>query len=109
MPLDDGYRAASGNLILDSYDLAGFGSRFEELLAARMGSTVEVEWGLSKNLKPQFHACRTCNGHERVEIEGVGLQNMRDDYDSIDFTKHGTTTCPTCRGLGVEIRNFWQR
>jgi len=108
MPLDDAaYRAVAGSLILDSYELPDWAAAFETLLAARIGSEIDVEWALSNNLKPRFHSCATCKGRERVEIEGVGAQTMRDEYDSIDSRNVERRPANVSR-LGSEIRSFWQ-
>jgi uncharacterized protein with PIN domain len=108
MPLDDGFRAVIGGRPVDAYTLDGFGVRIEEALRRNSGDEIEAEYALSQELKPKFARCSVCGGNERVEVLGtVAAQIVRDEFGSIDFTKRATTTCPRCKGLGVEIPRFW--
>jgi bacterioferritin-associated ferredoxin len=108
MPVEGGYRASVGALLLDTDSLIGFGTRVEKLLCARFtGDELEVEWALSRDLKPILPVCSRCNGTEKVEVEGIAAQYLANEFSEIDWTKPAEGTCPTCRGLGADIAQFW--
>jgi hypothetical protein len=108
MPVDGGYRALVGSLFWDTDSLIGFGSHIEKLLKARFDSEeLDVEWTLSRDLKSTLLVCSTCNGTENVEVEGIAPQYLTDEFSAIDWTKRARGTCPTCKGLGAAIAQFW--
>jgi len=108
MPLKDGYRAAVSELgYLDSYDLKGFRLRMLSAVARGLGSDdFKVEFTLSKDLKALFQSCARCGGTARIDVDGVFAQYMANVYDSVDFSQRGSSTCPDCQGLGVDIPDF---
>ena len=109
MPVDGGYRASVGSLLLDTDSLIGFGSHVEKLLQDRFNmEELEVEWALSRDLKTTLPVCSTCNGTERVEVESIAAQYLTDEFSAIDWTKRAQGTCPTCKGLGASIDQFWR-
>jgi hypothetical protein len=108
MPVERGYLASVGRLVLDTDSLTGFGARVEKLLRARCdGEELEVEWALSPDLKPILPVCATCNGSAKVEVDGIAGQYLADEFSKIDWTKRAQGTCPACKGLGADVPQFW--
>ena len=108
MPLQNGFRAAiSGFGMLDDVSLEGFRARIHDAVAQALGhQDFDLDFSLSRDLKPKFPVCIRCAGSERVETDRVFVQNMSSMYDEVDFNQKGSQLCPDCEGFGVTIPGF---
>jgi hypothetical protein len=101
-----GYRARAGAYQVVRPSLEGFGT-FLLGEVQRGNPALRVEFRLSDDLRANFALCGTCEGEGRVKTDGIAAQFVANDLGTIDFDKKPTATCPTCRGLGADIPNFW--
>jgi hypothetical protein len=108
MQIANGYIAISNsNGCFTARSLEGFGAYLRDQIR-KTDANDDVEFSFSAELRTLFAKCPMCHGTAAVETDGVAGQYLRDEFDTIDWSKKATATCPNCCGLGVEFPEFWR-